>query len=95
VIKELLLDVSDLEAPEPLTKIIYLINKLELLSYLRVIHRKEPFPLYSILHENGFDYKAIKMHNSEYTILIWRVSDIETANHCHLIQNNKEFKEEA
>jgi len=82
VVKERLVDVRELEAPEPLTQIIDLINELEPLSYLRVIHRKEPFPLYNILHENGFDYKAIKMHNLEYTILIWRVSDLETAKHC-------------
>jgi len=40
VCKELLLDVSELEAPEPLTQIIDLLNTLEQHSYLRVIHRK-------------------------------------------------------
>ena len=92
--KEILLDVSELEAPEPLTHILDVINKLELHSYLRVIHRKEPFPLYNILHENGFEFSAIKMPNSEYCILIWKVSDLATAKYCQQLNQSKEFKNE-
>lgn len=84
--KELLLDVSDLEAPEPLTQIIDLLKKIEPRSYLRVTHRKEPFPLYDILHENGFDYHVIKIHHSEYNILIWLASDSATAQYCQQLE---------
>jgi len=82
VCKELLLDVSELEAPEPLTQIIDLLNTLEQHSYLRVIHRKEPFPLYNILHKNDFDFIAIEVEPSEYNILIWNASDQITAEYC-------------
>ncbi len=80
--KEIFLDVSELEAPEPFTEIIKLTKKLTRYSYLRIIHHREPFPLYSVLQENGFDFYTKKESGSEYTILIWVASDITTANYC-------------
>ncbi|MFK5894440.1 MAG: hypothetical protein QM504_14565, partial [Pseudomonadota bacterium] len=58
--------------------------------YLRILHRKEPFPLYDILHENGFDFFTVKMSDSKYSILIWYASDSATANYCQKLQHKQE-----
>ena len=85
--KELFINVSELEAPEPFSEILYLTKELKQNSYIRVVHRKEPFPLYDILHENGFDFYTVKMSNSKFNIFIWQSSDIATANYCQKLQS--------
>lgn len=80
--KEFFLDVSELEAPEPFERIIAIVRELTLGQYIKVLHRKEPFPLYDVLTENGFEYCVVQLNQPQFCIFIWLASDQGTANFC-------------
>ncbi len=40
--------------------------------YLRMVIDREPFPLYSLLTRNGFEYEAHALANRRFEIDIWR-----------------------
>lgn len=52
----IILDVSELEAPEPMRKILTSLTQLQQGQCLLVLHRKEPIPLYPKLIDIGFKY---------------------------------------
>lgn len=54
------LDVSELEAPEPMRQILIALTKLNCGNLLLVSHRMEPFPLYPKLNQRGFITTSIK-----------------------------------
>lgn len=58
VLTRIELDVSELEAPEPMRLILVALAQLETGQYLAVSHRKEPLPLYPKLTEMGFAYSV-------------------------------------
>ena len=53
---KVVLDVSELAAPEPMRAILLQLLDLGDEQYLQVVHRKEPIPLYQKLTEMGFVY---------------------------------------
>ncbi len=69
-VQEHILDVSGLEPPEPLEQILSALEKLKYGEHLRVLHRREPFPLYAILNESGFAYETLPGKSTNYEILI-------------------------
>jgi uncharacterized protein (DUF2249 family) len=71
------LDVSMLEPPEPMQQIIDAIGTLMPGEYLKVLHHREPFPLYPILGKEGFSYYACHGKEIPYEIYIWRCIDAE------------------
>ena len=87
--KEIFIDVSDLEAPEPFTKIIHLLGKLEATSYIRAKHRMEPFPLYDLLKDSSYNFSTVKINESKYNILIWLADNKEIADFCQNITTTK------
>ncbi|MGP1450364.1 MAG: DUF2249 domain-containing protein [Wolinella sp.] len=74
--REIRIDVSTLEHPEPLQIITRSINELNDSEYIRMIHRMEPLPLYDILHSRGFVYR-VKLDGDMYHILIAKSIDLE------------------
>jgi len=72
--QEHVLDVSDLEAPEPMEQVLSFLENLKCGEYLRMLHRREPFPLYAILKERGFAFDIFFGKSTNFEILIW---------HCH------------
>lgn len=54
------IDVSQLEAPEPMRVILQALATLTADQELVVSHRKEPFPLYPKIIELGFTYHVTK-----------------------------------
>ena len=48
------LDVSELEAPEPLVQAVHQLGSLPQDGYLHLVHRMAPCKLYDYLSENGF-----------------------------------------
>jgi uncharacterized protein (DUF2249 family) len=54
----ILIDVRDLNHPEPLEKVLAALEILKEDSgqEIQMIHRREPFPLYEILEKQGFEY---------------------------------------
>jgi len=74
---EIVLDVSDLEPPEPLERVLAAIETLAPGQYLRMLHHREPFPLYTILEDSGFRYSVREGQETLFEIFIWRRSDVE------------------
>lgn len=66
-----LLDVSDLEPPEPLTVILSALQALPAQQALKVRHRREPFPLYPLLDDLGYEHRCSMLGADDYRIYIW------------------------
>jgi len=69
------LDVSELAAPEPMECILVELESLAPGEYLRVLHRREPWPLFPILEERGFGHELRPCQPPGFAILIWRAAD--------------------
>jgi len=69
------LDVSDLEPPEPLVRVLAKVESLRKGEYMHVRHRREPCLLYPNLEKKGFDYMSCS-NGSDFHIFIWRKEDV-------------------
>ena len=65
------LDMRDLEPPEPLQQALAALAALKPGEQLRMLHHREPFPLYAILRERGFTYRTTQLVDDNYEVLIW------------------------
>jgi len=65
------IDVSGLEPPEPLERILARLQQLQAGQLLRVRHRREPFPLYPLLEQAGYKYCCIPSGTETFLIYIW------------------------
>lgn len=77
---EVLLDVSDLEPPEPLVHTLEAAEALAPGQYLRMLHRRDPCLLYGNLENNHFKYLQRKGATSAVEVFIWRENDAEAAS---------------
>lgn len=66
------LDVCGLEPPEPLERVLDALSRLQAGQRLRVIIGREPFPLYRILDNNGYQHKTTSRPDYLYEVLIWQ-----------------------
>ncbi len=81
--REIILDVSELEPPQPFEEVLKQLRKLQAGEYIKMLHRKQPLPLIQLLHENGY---AVSMSNSPsglWEIIIWKMSDPVSAADCN------------
>ena len=69
---DLVLDVRDLEPPEPLEAVLEALCTLQDGQRIRMIHRREPHPLYGILARDGFAHETATTEAGDFEILIWR-----------------------
>ena len=69
------IDVSGLEPPEPLEQGLAAAHALAPGEYLRMLHRREPYPLYQLLVQDGFRHLTRNGAASPFEILIWRAGD--------------------
>lgn len=69
------LDVSELAPPEPMERILVEVESLAPGEYLRVLHRREPWPLFPVLEQRGFGHAMRPCHPPGFAILIWRTTD--------------------
>jgi uncharacterized protein (DUF2249 family) len=67
---EVVLDVSALEPPEPLERVLGALEDLPEGNHLRVLHRREPFPLYDLLRRMGYAWETTG-GDGRFEILIW------------------------
>ncbi len=74
---ELLLDVSDLEPPEPLELTLNAAEQLKPGQYIRMLHRREPCLLYSNLEASHFKYLQRKGKTVAIEVFIWCKDDID------------------
>lgn len=65
------LDVSPLEPPEPLERILDALADLPQDDWLRVKHRRDPVPLYRILQNMGYRWHTECRAPGRYEIVIW------------------------
>lgn len=64
-------DVSDLEPPEPLDRILSELGTLGTHQVLKVRHRREPHPLYALLEAQGFRHLCRQRGEGDFRIYIW------------------------
>jgi len=76
---EILLDVSELEPPEPLTLTLEAAEDLTTGQYLHMLHRRDPCMLYGNLDDNGFKYIQREGKTTAVELFIWREDDAEAA----------------
>lgn len=72
---EVLLDVSDLEPPEPLVQTLAAADRLQPGQYLRMLHRRDPCLLFGNLDEGGFSYLQREGKKTAVEVFIWRQGD--------------------
>jgi uncharacterized protein (DUF2249 family) len=65
------LDVSGLEPPEPLERILDTLADLPEGHWLRVTHRRDPVPLYRMLKEMGYHWHTERRAPDHFEIRIW------------------------
>jgi hypothetical protein len=96
--KEFLLDATAMEPPEPLQRATSILQHLERSQYLRMLHRRLPYPLLencaqldiSYRHfasEEGGQNSGQKEHQkAQWVILFWRNDDPAMAELCGQIR---------
>lgn len=72
---EHLLDATELEPPEPLERALTALDDLRPGEYLRLLLRREPFPLYALLDEGGYLHFGRCGQSAPFEVLIWRRGD--------------------
>jgi tRNA 2-thiouridine synthesizing protein A len=73
--REVLLDVSELEPPEPLVQSIGAVEQLKAGEYLHLLHRREPCLLYDNLTQRGFASETRAGREVACEVFIWREGD--------------------
>lgn len=73
---EHLLDVRDMELPEPLLRALPELESLLPGDYIRMLSHRDPLLLYPMLESQGFSYNRRKDASGIYEILIWRAGDV-------------------
>ena len=74
---EVLLDVSELEPPEPLTQTLEAAEQLQPGQYLRMLHRRDPCMLFGNLDDNHFKYFQRKGTTTAVEVFIWAENDLQ------------------
>ncbi|AGA32933.1 hypothetical protein TVNIR_1260 [Thioalkalivibrio nitratireducens DSM 14787] len=69
---EIRLDVRDLPPPEPMQQVLDRLPELAPGDLLRMLHRRDPYPLYPILKDMGFAHTVRHRLEVPFEILIWR-----------------------
>jgi len=73
VTTEIVLDTTELEAPEPMTVVLNNLSKLDENTSIKMIHRIEPQMLFVHLDRNEINYK-VDFKDDDVFIYIWNNS---------------------
>ncbi len=73
--QERVLNVSELDPPGPMEKILEAIEILTPGHYLRILHNREPFPLYTLLDEYGYRHCIREGKQTLFEIFVWKKND--------------------
>ena len=84
---EVVLDVSELEPPEPLVLTLEAAEQLLPGQYLRMLHRRDPCMLFGNLDDNHFKYYQRKGTSSAVEVFIWSENDTDAAAAVEAIIN--------
>lgn len=83
---EVFLNVSHLAPPEPMTEILKSLSSLASDQYLKVNHRRQPFPLFPILAENNWGYRVLVNSDDQVTIFIFHQQNADKFDKLGLIK---------
>lgn len=72
---EILLDVSELEPPEPLVQTLEAAEQLQPGQFIRMLHRREPCMLYDNLDDDRFTHYQRKGDITAVEVFIWLKHD--------------------
>ena len=64
------IDARDLEPPEPFERVMEALSGLEPGGEVKLILNREPFPLYRMLHLNGYQHKTTPFPDGHFEIVI-------------------------
>ena len=84
---EVVLDVSELEPPEPLVLTLEAAEQLLPGQYLRMLHRRDPCMLFVNLDDYHFKYYQRKGTSSAVEVFIWSENDTDAAAAVEAIIN--------
>ena len=82
MVREVVIDVSELEAPQPFEEVLRQIKRLRPGEYIHMLHRKQPLPLLQLLEENGYVAVMRKGDKRPWEIYIWNTSDPLSSEYC-------------
>ena len=82
MVREIVVDVSDLEAPQPFEVVLKQLKRLGSGEYIRMLHRKQPLPLLQVLEENGYAAVMRKGDHIPWEIFIWNTADPLSNEYC-------------
>lgn len=83
MVAEHLLDVRNMELPEPLLRAVAALESLPPGDYLRMISHRDPILLYPMLESQDFSYTRRQLSGGIYEILIWRAGDDAAEQAAH------------
>lgn len=69
-IPDLLIDARWLEPPEPMEKVMQALARLHPGQSIRLLLHREPFPLYALLADQGYQHATRMEADGSYVILI-------------------------
>jgi len=88
VFEQVILNVSDLAAPEPMTRIIQALMKLTRQQFLLVHHRREPFPIFEKLTSAGWLYNCQQQTPDRYQIYIFKARQHQYVTQLSLLRDD-------
>jgi uncharacterized protein (DUF2249 family) len=84
--REQLLDVRDMELPEPLMHVLASLEALLPGEYLRILSHRDPLLLYPMLDTQGFKYATHVQETGSIEILVWRTGDVHAEEGAHAVR---------
>jgi uncharacterized protein (DUF2249 family) len=72
---EVLLDMRELEPPEPLERVLEALCNLDSGQRIRMLIQRDPYLLYPILARDGYTHETRCTETGDYEILIWHSKD--------------------
>lgn len=73
--QELLIDVSEFDPPKPFQDVVQLVLNMKKGQYIRMLHRKKPYPLLEMLQKEGYMCVVKAGKNSQWEVIIWNKND--------------------
>ncbi|MCF7981261.1 MAG: DUF2249 domain-containing protein [Pseudomonadales bacterium] len=80
ITKEVLLDLRELEPPEPFVQSLAALERLLPGQYLHLVHHRAPAMLYPELAPRGFVSQTQEHSSGLFHIVVWRETDDEAKN---------------
>jgi hypothetical protein len=72
---EVTLDASEMEPPEPFDRATEILRQLESGQYLRMLHRRVPYPLFEFCQAMSLAHAVIEGSGTAYEIIIFHPLD--------------------